>query len=335
MTLGKMRSQRRKPWSAWIIGVVGACGVALVGCGSGERQTGDLPENAKEEQPTEERPTVVVTTTILADLTEDVAGDEVAVTGILQPGDDPHVYEPVPQDTVTLERARLIFYNGYNLEPALIRMIEASGVKATKVAIAEAVTPLQMDYDGQRVPDPHVWGDVKNAIAMVEAIREGLSEQFPEDAAVFQDNAGEAIVTLKKLDTWVQAQISTIPEEQRKLVTTHDAFQYYAQAYGVPVLGSLIGISTEEQPSAQTVSQLADVIRKAQVPSIFAETTINPALIKTVAEEAGVELAPHELYADALGEADSRGASYVEMIVANTETIVTALGGGFTPFANN
>ena len=330
ITPGKMRSQRRRPWAAWIVGLVGACGVVLGGCGAGETQRGDRPGTAENDQPT-----VVVTTTILADLTEEVAGDGVAVMGILQPGDDPHVYEPVPQDTVTLEQAGLIFYNGYNLEPALIRLMKASGVEATKVAIAEAVTPLQMDYDGQQVPDPHVWGDVKNAIAMVEAIRDELSKKFPEDAAVFRANGDEVIATLKKLDTWVQTQIATIPETQRKLVTTHDAFQYYSQAYGVPVLGTLIGISTEEQPSAQTVKNLADVIRKAQVPSIFAETTINPALIKTVAEEAGVELAPHELYADALGEADSRGASYVEMIMANTETIVTALGGEFTPFDNN
>ena len=312
----------RRSWrlSNVMMGIIGACSVALVSCGGGgeSSESGDLP-------------TVVTTTTILTDLTEEVAGEEVEVSGILKPGDDPHVYEPVPQDTVTLEGADLIIYNGYNLEPALIRMIEASGVEA-KVPVAEAVPPLQMDYDGQQEPDPHVWGNVKNAIAMVEKIRDDLSEEFPEDAAVFQANAERAIAVLEKLDIWVAEQIATIPENQRKLVTTHDAFQYYAQAYELPVLGTLIGISTEEQPSAQTVKRLADLIRNAKVPSIFAETTINPALITTVAEEAGVELAPNELYADAIGEPGSRGDSYVNMIIANTETVVMALGGEFTPF---
>ncbi|MGD1851735.1 MAG: metal ABC transporter solute-binding protein, Zn/Mn family, partial [Cyanophyceae cyanobacterium] len=207
--------------------------------------------------------------------------------------------------------------------------------EAKTVPVAEAVQPLEMDYEGQQVPDPHVWGNVKNAIAMVEEIRDTLSEQFPEDAAVFRENAERAIATLEKLDVWVAAQIATIPENKRKLETTHEAFQYYAQAYDLPVLGTLIGISTEEQPSAQTVKRLADLIRNAKVPSIFAETTINPALIRTVADEAGVELAPNELYADAIGEPGSRGDSYVNMIVANTETVVTALGGEFTPFDPN
>ncbi|MEM1426088.1 MAG: zinc ABC transporter substrate-binding protein, partial [Cyanobacteria bacterium P01_H01_bin.130] len=233
MVLGAVKSQRRSPhrWARQqllsMVGILGACSVALVGCGGGAE-----PGQEDDSQ------SVVVTTTILADLTEEVAGDEVDVTGILQPGDDPHVYEPVPQDTATLEEATLIFYNGYNLEPALVRLIEGSGVEATQVAIAEAVPPLEMDYDGQPVPDPHVWGDVKNAIAMVEAIRDALSEQFPEDAAAFEANAAELIATLEQLETWVQAQIATIPEDQRKLVTTHDAFQYYSQAYGVPVLGT-------------------------------------------------------------------------------------------------
>ena len=117
------------------------------------------------------------------------------------------------------------------------------------------------------------------------------------------------------------------------LVTTHDAFQYYARAYGLEIFGTLIGISTEEQPSAQTVRKLADAIQTANVPAIFAETTINPALIQTVAAEAGVKLAERELYSDSLGAAGSDANSYIEMIVANTQTIVESLGGNYTPFA--
>jgi manganese/iron transport system substrate-binding protein len=137
---------------------------------------------------------------------------------------------------------------------------------------------------------------------------------------------------LQQLDRWIEQQIATIPENQRKLVTTHDAFQYYARAYGLEITGTLIGISTEEQPSAQTVSKLADSIRKSQVTAIFAETTINPKLITTVAEEAGVKLAENELYSDSIGAQGSDGDSYIKMLVSNTETIVEALGGKVTAF---
>ncbi|NJL54251.1 MAG: zinc ABC transporter solute-binding protein [Leptolyngbyaceae cyanobacterium RM2_2_4] len=284
--------------------------------------------------PTSNRPRVVSTSTIIADLTLQVGGDAIEHTGILTPGADPHVYEPVPQDSIAFEQAALIFYNGYNLEPALIRLLESAGVSAERVAVGERVEPLDLDVGNQPVPDPHVWGDVENAITMVETIRDELSELAPENTATFRANAAALIRDLERLDTWIATQIATIPVQQRYLVTTHDAFQYYAIAYGLVITGTLIGISTEEQPSAQTVSQLVDDIRAAGVPAIFAETTINPALIRTVAEEAGVELAAQELYSDSLGAPGSAGDSYVKMLVANTQTIVEALGGDYEPFAD-
>ena len=129
--------------------------------------------------------------------------------------------------------------------------------------------------------------------------------------------------------------LQTIPPSQRQLVTTHDAFQYYANAYGLEVAGTLIGISTEEQPSAQTVKNLAEEIKKTKVPAIFAETTINPKLITTVAEEAGVKLAPQELYSDSIGAPGSEGDSYLKMLIANTESIVESLGGNYEPYSSN
>ncbi|WP_413160792.1 metal ABC transporter substrate-binding protein [Capilliphycus salinus ALCB114379] len=282
--------------------------------------------------PENDKPQVVSTSTIIADLTETVGGDEIEHQGILEPGADPHVYEPVPQDSIAFEEADLIFYNGYNLEPGLIKLMNAAGVDAKKVAVGEVVPPLEMEYEGQTEPDPHVWGNVENAIIMVNTIRDSLIELSPEDREVFTENAAKLTQELQQLDTWIEQQIATIPENQRKLVTTHDAFEYYARAYGLEVTGTLIGISTEEQPSAQTVSQLADSIRNSRVPAIFAETTINPKLITTVAEEAGVKLAPTELYSDSIGSPGSEGDSYVKMLVSNTETIVNALGGQVTAF---
>ncbi len=307
--------RRRILWGLLLIGVAG-CQVPDVT--EGDAGTGD-------------RPVVVVTNTILQNLTAEIAEDRVTLVGVLDPGDDPHVYEPVPQDVQAIEQADLIVYNGYNLEPALERLIQSAGRNADALAAGEAAQPLAMDYDGQRVPDPHVWGDVENAIAMTEAIRETLSASFPEDAASFSAESEALIAQLQALDQWIAAAIATIPASQRQLVSTHDAFQYYAQAYGLTVLGTLIGISTEEQPSAQTVQELATAIRQAGIPVIFAETTLNPALIQTVATEAGVTLTEQKLYSDAIGTPNSGADSYLNMLIANTTAITTALGGQLPP----
>ena len=274
-----------------------------------------------------QKPKVISTSTIIADLTARVGGEEIDHQDILKPGDDPHVYEPVPADSVALEKADLILYNGYNLEPGLIKMINSTAVKAKKVAVGEAITPLQLEKEGQKVPDPHVWGSAKNGIIMVKKIRDQLIELSPEDKEIFTENAAQLIAELENLDRWIAAAIETIPPSQRQLVTTHDAFQYYAHAYGLKVAGTLIGISTEEQPSAQTVKNLADAIKNLRVAAIFAETTINPALITTVAEEAGVKLAPQQLYSDSIGAVGTRGDSYVKMLRENTRSIVESLGG--------
>jgi len=302
----------------------GLClGLLLTGCREGQNDANG------------DRPQVVSTSTIIANLTETVGGNEIEHQGILKAGADPHVYEPTPRDSVALEKADLILYNGFNLEPGIIKMINSTGVKATKFPVGEVVEPLNFEYQGLREPDPHVWGDAENAIAMTEAIRDRLIELSPESEAEFTANAEELITELKQIDLWIAEQIATIPEPQRKLVTTHDAFQYFTSAYGLEMAGTLIGISTEEQPSAQTVKNLANDIKKMQIPAIFAETTINPQLIKTVAEEAGVKLAPQELYSDSIGAPGSEGDSYVKMLQANTKSIVESLGGEYQIFTSD
>jgi len=278
---------------------------------------------------------VVSTSTIIGDLTEAIAQDVVDHTSILKPGVDPHVYEPVPADSIALEKADLILYNGYNLEPGLIRIINATSLKGKKIAVGEKITPLYTEKEGKKYPDPHVWGNAQNGIIMVNTIRDALIEISPTERQKFTTNALQLTQELAKVDQWITSQINTIPSNQRKLVTTHDAFQYYTSAYGLEILGTLIGISTEEQPSAQTVKNLAQQIKATQVPAIFAETTINPQLITTVAEEAGIILAPTKLYSDSIGIPGSGADSYSKMLIANTRAIVDALGGKYTPFVNH
>lgn len=306
--------------------MIGAiAGLWLSGCSQSNPTDGNAADN--------EKPSVVTTSTMITDWTENIGGDEIDVTGILEPGADPHVYEPVPADSRAIEQADLIVYNGYNLEPELVKVMNGTGISNKKtLAVAEVVTPFDYEYEGQRVPDPHVWGDVENAIKMVKAIRDRLIELSPDDQAEFSENAAQYIETLKQLDSWIIQQIQTIPADQRQLVTTHDAFQYYARAYGLEVTGTLIGISTEEQPSAQRVKTLSNAVKQSNVPAIFAETTINPALIQTVAREAGVQVAQQELYSDSIGAPNSDANSYIGMLVVNTRTIVNALGGNATGF---
>jgi manganese/iron transport system substrate-binding protein len=312
---------RGKQWRSFLLGLVVM--LALIGCNR------SAPTQV---QKIDNRPQVVSTSTILTDLTRELAGDSILLTGILKPGSDPHIYEPVPEDSKALEDANLILYNGYNLEPGLIRLMNAAGEKATKLAVGEAVPALQMRKAGRTVPDPHVWGDARNTISMMITIRDALIQLTPLQHDRLTQNSTRLRQELEQLDAWIRDQIETIPAANRRLVTTHDAFQYYGRAYGLTIAGSLIGISTEEQPSAQTVKKLADSVREAGVPAIFAETTINPALIQTVAKESGVKLAPRQLYSDSIGAPDSGGETYVKMMVANTKAIVEALGGKVKEF---
>ncbi|NJN61331.1 MAG: zinc ABC transporter solute-binding protein [Coleofasciculaceae cyanobacterium RL_1_1] len=279
-----------------------------------------------------DKPNIVATSTIVADLVAQVGGDAIDLQGLLEPGADPHVYEPVPADSIAIEQADFVFYSGHNLEPALVDLILGAGSGVPYLAVGEQIAPLALEKEGQRVADPHVWGDVSHAIVMVEKIRDALSELEPEQAATFATNAAVIVAELQRLDDWIPVQIMTIPEGQRAIVTTHDAFQYYASAYGLEVIGTLIGISTEEQPSAQTVRSLVEAIKTAGLPAIFAETTIAPKLIETVAEEAGVKVADPKLYSDSIGAPGSAGDSYIKMMVSNTCSIAINLGGSCTPF---
>ena len=272
-----------------------------------------------------DKPQVVSTSTIIANLTEEIGGEDIDNISILQAGADPHIYEPVPQDTIALEKADLILYNGYNLEPNIIKLINSTGIKGEKLAVGEQIKPLDFEHKGQKRPDPHVWGNAQNGIIMVKAIRDKLIEIDPENQGKFTENAAKLIEELQELDSWIKVQIATIPPNQRKLITSHDAFQYYSNAYGLEIPGTLIGISTEEQPSAQTIKNLVEIIRNSGVKAIFAETTINPTLIETVAQESKVKVAQDKLYSDSISVKGTEADSYVKMLKVNTRTIVNAL----------
>ncbi len=279
-------------------------------------------------------PLVVTTNTVTCGLTKEIAGNTIDLKCLIDPGSDPHVYQPKPEDSKAIERAKLILYGGYDFEPDLIKLIKATSNPAPKVAVNEVAVPKpqQFEEDGKTVPDPHVWQNAQNGIAIAQVISQELIKVAPNNAATYTSNTQKLTNEISQIDSWIKLQIATIPLKQRKLVTTHDAFGYYSKAYGIPIEGALGGISTEEAPTPARVGALAIYIKKQGVPTIFAETTINPKLIEAVAKEAKVKVSDRELFADGLGENGTEGETYQGMLIANTRTIVEGLGGKYTNF---
>jgi zinc/manganese transport system substrate-binding protein len=280
---------------------------------------------------------VAASFSILADWVGNVGGDAVAVTSIVKAGGDAHTFDPDPATVASIADAKVIFAIGAGFEGWLADMVEASGNGAPLVEVTEGMTLItgEEEHDHEEgddgghdhgAGDPHVWGDVANAISAVELIRSTLAEVDPDRADTYAANAGAYTDRLQELDAAIRQQVATVPEENRKLVTSHDTFAYYARAYGFEVIGTALGsISTESgDPSARDIATLVESIRETSVPAIFAENVVNPALMQSLGDEAGVELAP-TLYSDALGEEGSDGATYIDMMTYNTSTIVTAL----------
>ena len=284
---------------------------------------------------------VVATFSILGDLVQAVGGDAVQVTTLIGPGVDAHTFDPAPADLVTLESAAVIFENGLGFEPWLDGFFASTQPKGTRVIVSDGIEPRHVseehEEDHQEEEeghhhgdvDPHVWHDVANAIVMVENIRDALVTADPEDAAVYETNAAAKIADLEVLDAWVREQVATISEDRRKLVTSHDTFGYFADAYGFEVIGTALGSASTEagDPSARDVAILIEEIANAGVPAIFAENVSNPDLMESIAVEAGVTLAP-PLFTDALGAPGTEASSYDGMMRGNVTIIVNALNGG-------
>jgi manganese/iron transport system substrate-binding protein len=280
------------------------------------------------------RPLVVATNTVACGITKEIAAETVDLKCLIEPGADPHEYQPKPEDSKAIEQASLILYGGYNFEPGLIKLIQASSNKAPKAAINELAvpTPQKFSEDGKTIIDPHVWQNAQNGAAIAKVVSEQLAKLSPNNASTYNTNAQKFAQEVTQIDSWIKSQIATIPPSQRKLVTTHDAFGYYSSSYALPIEGALQGVSTSEAPTAKRVAELTKEIKKSTVPTIFAEKTTNPKLIEQVAKEAKVKVADEELFADGLGEKGSEGETYQKMLIANTRTIVQGLGGKYAAF---
>jgi manganese/iron transport system substrate-binding protein len=316
----------------WLVLPVLALGL-VAGCTTPAKQfTGATTTNSPAIS-TDSSPKVVVTTTILCDLTKQIAASTVNVICLLAAGSDPHVYKLTPAARQSIEDAKLILYGGYDFEPELIKAIKATSNPAPKIAVYEVAVPQpqQFEEDGKSTTDPHVWHNAQNGAKIAETIAANLEKLVPAQSVTYQRNTQKLTTEIGELNTWIKSQIGMIPADRKILFTTHDALGYYSKAYGIPV-AALEGLSTEEKPNAARAKELVDKIKKAQVPTIFAELTLNPKLINAIAREAKVNVSAQELYVDGLGEASSPGSTYQKMLVTNTKTIVTGLGGKYTPY---
>mgnify|MGYP000734179122 CR=1 FL=1 len=269
-------------------------------------------------------PKIVATTTIIEDITNKIGGDKVDVVSLVPIGGDPHLYEPIPQDAITISKAQLILVNGLTLEGWLTEFIDNSGTKAIMINTTTGITPIQSSTYANS-PDPHAWMDAENGIIYAENIKNALSEIDQENQAFYQANFDAYKKELETLDQKMKDLIQSIPDEKRVLITSHDAFQYYGRKYGIR-LESILGTSTDSEAQTSDINRLYKVIRESKVPAIFIESTINPQTMKQIAKDTKVKIGA-KLYADSLGEPDSPGGSYTGMLLTNTENIVNGLLG--------
>ena len=272
-------------------------------------------------------PIVLTSTTFLADITRNIAGELVLVESLLPVGADPHAYQPVPADVAKINESKLLIINGLEYEHFLESLLENAGGEPVIITASDGLRPHSMEAEenpGQTVSDPHMWLDPNQVVTYVENIREGLTHFDPDGAAVYQANADAYVKQLKDLDAWIVDQVAQIPPEKRLLVTNHEALGYFSERYGFTILGTVVpSVSTDASTSAGQLAELIDLIKSSGTSAIFLDEVENPALAQQIAEETGV-MVVEDLHLESLTDGASAG-TYIDMMKHNVTRIVDAL----------
>jgi ABC-type Zn uptake system ZnuABC Zn-binding protein ZnuA len=278
---------------------------------------------------------VLATTTIVGDVVGRIAGEYVEVQVLLPVGSDPHSFQPAPQDLAAIEKADLVFINGFGLEEFFGDLLEDTVDPSKIVEVSEGVSPLYFGESAEEHQaheeeghihegiDPHVWMSPLNVMVWTENIAEALAELDPAHAADFQANAQAYQAELADLHQWALEQFSSIPQDQRLLVSDHETSNYLADAYGLQVVGTLTGFSSLAESSAQELAALEDAINQLGVRAIFVSTTVPPGLAERVAEDTGVEVV--RVYTGSLSEAGGPAATYLDLMRDTISQMVEAL----------
>ncbi len=265
----------------------------------------------------------VASFTVLADVVHQVGGDHVKVTSLVGPNGDPHEFEPAPADAKHLKAADVVFVSGEGLEGWMDRLITASGTAAKPVVVSDGIKLHTMEEDGKTVTDPHVWNDPLNVKVWVKNIEAALKAADPEDAASFEANAAKYLKTLDAMNAFAHEKIDPIPEDRRKVLTSHDAFGYFGAEYKVSFLSPL-GVSTETEASAADVAKLIEQIKSEGVKTYFFENSNDPRLVKQIAKATGAK-SGGELYVESLSDKNGPTPTYEKMFRFNVEQLSSAM----------
>lgn len=277
----------------------------------------------------------VASFSILGDLVQQVGGDRVSVAVLVGPGSDAHVFQPTPAQARLVGQAQIVFSNGLGFEGWMSRLLNTAAYRGRHVVVSQDIQPLKTsardhDHDHQTGhqhagADPHAWQDVSNVITYVANIAKGLCAADAAGCDTYQRNAGTYTAQLKTLDAEIKGAWAAIPVAQRKVITSHNAFGYYAQAYGVKFLAAQ-GVSTDSEASARGVAQLVRQIRKEQIQALFVENISDPRLIEQIGRETGVRPAG-ALHSDSLSAPQGSAGSYLAMMRTNTAALTQAIRG--------
>jgi zinc/manganese transport system substrate-binding protein len=273
----------------------------------------------------QDRMNVVATFSILGDLVKNVGGDRVEVSTLVGPNGDVHVYLPTPGDARKLAAAKVVFLNGLGLEGWLTRLISASGTKASIVIASKGIKPRKMkeEHDTGDVSDPHAWQSVANAETYVANISDGLIAADPPGKEFYRTSAAAYLAKLDALDREIRAAIAAIPADRRKIVTTHKAFGYFGDAFGLEFI-TLQGLSTDAEPSARDIAKIIAQIRAQKIPAVFMENIADPRLMQRIAAETGAKIGG-TIYSDSLSPPNGPAATYIDMMRTNTREFQHAL----------
>ena len=268
---------------------------------------------------------VLATFSILADIVKNVGGDRIEVATLVGPNGDAHVYEPAPSDARKVADAKLVFVNGLGFEGWMGRLTTASGTKAPVVVATAGIMPRKLQERGQSEIDPHAWQSVGNAKIYAANVREALIAADPAGKAAYQANAAAYLGKLDDLDREVRTALAAIPPERRKIISTHNAFGYFAEAYGIEFIAPQ-GMSTDAEPSARDVARIITQVKIQKIPAVFLENITDPRLMRQIAVESGARVGG-TLYSDALTGPKGEAPTYLDMIRHNVKQISAALMG--------
>lgn len=273
---------------------------------------------------------VTASFSILGDIVRNVGGERVDVTTLVGPDEDAHVFAPRPADAKTLLASRLVVVNGMNFEPWADKLIRSAGYKGALLEASRGVKPRSLGkepathgHGGHQEADPHAWQSPLNVVIYARNIAQTLSKLDPAGAALYQANAQAYAKKLLALDQWIKAEIDAIPQEKRKVITSHDAFGYFSAQYGVTFLAAQ-GMSTEAEPSAKQMAHLIRQIRRERIRAVFMENMGNPQRIAQLGKDAGATVGA-SLYADALSSPDKPGANYLGLMHHNVTALVAGM----------